>query len=102
MSKYIMRPVVVTAHQFVHDYKPWPDGVYKIGGELPGENDDLFFRFRGGDGKEVTIKDFDWVITHCDGNRSVCRNDQFHLCYEPYSAPDIESRITDADQGRVR
>ncbi len=69
MAQYRKNFVVTEAEQFWPDHKPWPEGVYKIGGELPGEEgSDLFFRIETFKGPLV-VKAGDWIIVDATGER---------------------------------
>ena len=81
MAKYRKKPVEVDAERFFPDKKPWPEGVYKIGGELPEEYSDRFFRIDTLEGT-FRVSDGDWIITGIKGERYPCKPDIFEATYE--------------------
>lgn len=82
MAKYRKKPIVVEAEQFFPSKKPWPEGVYKIGGELPGEEtSDLFFRVDTLEGP-LRVSEGDWIVVGIKGERYPVKPDIFSATYE--------------------
>ena len=82
MPKFRKKPIVVEAEQFFPDKEPWPEGVFKVGGVLPGERmSDLWFRIKTLEG-ELRVKAGDWIITGVKGEKYPCKPDIFDETYE--------------------
>lgn len=82
MARYRKRPIEVEAEQFFPNRKPWPNGVYKIGGELPGEeSSDLFFRIDTLEGP-LRVSEGDWIIIGVKDERYPCKPDVFAATYD--------------------
>ena len=82
MARYRKKAIVVEAERFFPNEKPWPKGVYKIGGVLPGEEtSDLFCRIDTLEGP-VKVSAGDWIVTGIKGERYPCKPDIFEATYE--------------------
>ncbi|RKZ94689.1 MAG: hypothetical protein DRQ40_05370 [Gammaproteobacteria bacterium] len=76
MAKFRKKPVIIEAVQFHYDQKPWPDGVVNTGG---GKGQGWVETLEGGH----IASDGDWIITGVRGEKYPCKNEIFHLTYEP-------------------
>ena len=81
MPKFRNKPVVIEAEQFDPEREPWPDGVYRVGGSLPDDNPDLWWRIDTLEGTH-RVKPGDWIITGVKGERYPCKPDIFEATYE--------------------
>lgn len=76
--KFRKKPVIIEAEQFYPEVKPWPEGVYAVGGNARGEVcciDTLEGRLHVSPG--------DWIITGVRGEKYPCKPDIFEATYEP-------------------
>ena len=80
--KFRKKPVVIDAEQFWPEKTPWPAGVFKVGGCLPGEEkSDLWFRIKTPEGESAVTKG-DWIITGVKGEKYPCKPDIFEMTYD--------------------
>lgn len=71
MTQYRKRPEVVTAEQFHFDMEQWPEGVVPDTAPcLAGDTAWL-------EPINHFLSDRDWIITHDDGSKSVCKEADF-------------------------
>jgi hypothetical protein len=83
--KFRRKPIVLEAEQFFPSRKPWPDGVYRIGGSHGVEDEtdkDTWCRVKTLEG-ELRVATGDWIVTGVNGEKWPVKPDVFEATYEP-------------------
>ena len=84
MPKFRKKPVVIEAEQFFPSKKPWPEGVYRVGGSQGTEDEDdshVFCRIDTLEGK-LSVSTGSWIVTGVQGERYPVKPDIFEATYE--------------------